>query len=195
MANRVLDKFTAGLIDTILSGAGCTTGGTYQVFYGKYSDVDWAATETATDFNTTTSELEGLVMVATKTLYNIKFDIENANVASVLQNGVYYQTDINLTVLGRNKDVQGTIHNMKNLCGDLFAIVLGCDKYGQLVGVQRNLANDGFEKVYDPLVLAEHTGTTGTSSEKSRNELVLRCKSEYEPLGVTMTVAELTALL
>jgi len=196
MPNAVLDRLTTGDVGNMISGAGCSTGGVFKILFGKYSDsVDWAATETATQFNSTTSQFTGLTMVAAKVLFDMGFDIENAVVASTLQNGVYYETTVTVSIIGKNQDVWATINNIKNLCGDLWMAVLGNDKVAQHIGVMRNTANDGFQKVFMPLELVEHTDTTGTPSEKSRHELVFRCMSEYEPLTSTMVLSDYVALL
>jgi len=193
--SAVLDRLTQGDVASVVSGDGCSTGGVFKVFFSKYSDVGWAATETANQFDTTNSQFTGLTMNASKTLFDFGFDIKSARVDSVLTDGVFYRTTVTITVIGKNASVWATINNLKNYCGDLWMAVLGNDKTAQHIGVMRNTANDGFQKVFMPLELVEHTDTTGVPSEKSRHELVFACESEYEPLLSTMTLANYTALL
>ena len=190
MADRVLGGI--GDVDSIFSGTGCASGGVEKIFYGKFSDFDWAGAGTTID--ATTKQLTALAANATKTLYEITYDIENTRVRSELQNRTFYQTDVTTTVFGRTESVQAVINNMQQLCGDLFMIVFGKDKFAEVIGVTE--ATDGtIVKVFDPLEISTHGNDTGVPGEKSRNELVVTCRSVYAPLSTTLTIAECAALL
>lgn len=191
MANGVLDICTTGTIGDILSGQSCDQGGVYKIFYGMYSDVNWGTST----FNTTTKELTAVTMNASKVLYEISFDIENARYDATLQNSAFYETSVVVPIFGKGVSNWGTINNIKGLCGDLFMIVFGNDCGTRLIGVTRNTADDGFQQTFEPLKLSDHLDTSGIPTEKAREEVTFMCKSRHAPLYTTLTISDVTALL